>query len=39
MYGYHSYLLIFTQESPLTLKWFSGRSGHTIELEFGNVNF
>ena len=31
--------MIFTQEAPLTAKWFSGRSYIRIELEFGNVGF
>ena len=31
--------MIFTQEAPLTAKWFSGRSCIRIELEFGNVGF
>ena len=31
--------MIFTQEAPLTMKWFSGRSCIRIELEFGNVGF
>ena len=32
-------ILIFTQEAPLTAKWFSGRSCIRIELDFGNVGF
>ena len=32
-------IMIFTQEAPLTAKWFSGRSCIRIELEFGNVGF
>ena len=31
--------MIFTQEAPLTAKWFSGSSCIRIELEFGNVGF
>ena len=32
-------IMIFTQEAPLTAKWFSGRSCIRIELEFRNVGF
>ena len=31
--------MIFTQEAPLTAKWFSGRSYIRTELEIGNVGF